>query len=295
MTASAAVVDPGLSRAQALRLLTQEFVAAKIETPALDGRLLLCAALGIGHLDFLREPDRQIGAAAGEIEAAARRRLAGEPVARIIGRREFYGLDFALTPAVLDPRPDTEILVEAVLAALEARRAEPLWLLDLGIGSGAILAALLSHLPAAFGIGVDRSEPACRVARSNLAALGFAGRSAVVCADWANPLRGAFDAVVSNPPYIATGEIAGLAKEVRAHDPRGALDGGADGLAAYRILAAAVPQLLASDGIVAFEVGTTQAESVADLLAATGVLKPRDLLRDLGGHVRVVTAVRLVR
>jgi release factor glutamine methyltransferase len=150
-------------------------------------------------------------------------------------------------------------------------------------------------LPAAFGIGVDRSEPACRVARSNLAALGFAGRSAVVCADWANPLRGAFDAVVSNPPYIATGEIAGLAKEVRAHDPRGALDGGADGLAAYRILAAAVPQLLASDGIVAFEVGTTQAESVADLLAATGVLKPRDLLRDLGGHVRVVTAVRLVR
>jgi release factor glutamine methyltransferase len=295
MTASAAVVDPGLSRAQALRLLTQEFVAAKIETPALDGRLLLCAALGIGHLDLLREPGRQIGAAAGEIEAAARRRLAGEPVARIIGRREFYGLDFALTPAVLDPRPDTEILVEAVLAALEARRAEPLWLLDLGIGSGAILAALLSHLPAAFGIGVDRSEPACRVARSNLAALGFAGRSAVVCADWANPLRGAFDAVVSNPPYIATGEIAGLAKEVRAHDPRGALDGGADGLAAYRILAAAVPQLLASDGIVAFEVGTTQAESVADLLAATGVLKPRDLLRDLGGHVRVVTAVRLVR
>jgi release factor glutamine methyltransferase len=295
MTASAAVVDPGLSRAQALRLLTQEFVAAKIETPALDGRLLLCAALGIGHLDLLREPDRQIGAAAGEIEAAARRRLAGEPVARIIGRREFYGLDFALTPAVLDPRPDTEILVEAVLAALEARRAEPLWLLDLGIGSGAILAALLSHLPAAFGVGVDRSEPACRVARSNLAALGFANRGAVVCADWANPLRGAFDAIVSNPPYIATGEIAGLATEVRAHDPRGALDGGADGLAAYRILAAAVPQLLASDGIVAFEVGAAQAESVADLLAATGVLEPRDLLRDLGGHVRVVTAVRLVR
>jgi release factor glutamine methyltransferase len=295
MTAPAAVVDPDLSRAQALRLMTQAFAAAKNETPALDARLLLCAALGIGHLDLLREPDLQIGVAAGEIEAAARRRLAGEPVARIIGRREFYGLDFALTPAVLDPRPDTEILVEAVLAALEARRAESLQLLDLGVGSGAILAALLSHLPAAFGVGVDRSEPACRVARSNLAALGFANRGAVVCADWANPLRGAFDAIVSNPPYIATGEIAGLAKEVRAHDPRGALDGGADGLVAYRILAATVPQLLASDGIVAFEVGAAQAESVADLLAATGVLEPRDLLRDLGGHVRVVTAVRPVR
>jgi release factor glutamine methyltransferase len=295
MIAPAAVVDPGLSRAQALRLLTQAFAAAKIETPALDARLLLCATLGIGHLDLLREPDPQIGVAAGEIEAAAQRRLAGEPVSRIIGHREFYGLDFALTPAVLDPRPDTEVLVEAVLAVLEARRAEPLRLLDLGVGSGAILAALLSRLPAAFGVGVDRSEPACHVARSNLAALGFAGRSAVVCTDWANPLRGAFDAIVSNPPYIATGEIAGLATEVRAHDPRGALDGGADGLAAYRMLAATVPQLLAPDGIVALEVGSTQAESVADLLAATGALKPRDLLRDLGGHVRVVTAVRLLR
>ncbi len=294
MIASGVGFDPGLSRAEAQRLLTQAFAAAKIETPALDARLLLCAALGIGHLDLLSEPDRQISAAAGEIEATARRRLAGEPVARIIGRREFYGLDFALTPAVLDPRPDTEILVYAVLVALEARRAEPLHLLDLGLGSGAILAALLSQLPAAFGVGVDRSEPACRVARSNLAALGFAGRSAIVCADWTNPLRGAFDAIASNPPYIATGEIAGLAAEVRAHDPRGALDGGADGLAAYRILAATVPQLLRPGGIVAFEVGATQAESVAGLLGATGMLESRDFLRDLGGHVRVVTAVRLV-
>ncbi|MEJ0049744.1 MAG: peptide chain release factor N(5)-glutamine methyltransferase [Methylovirgula sp.] len=295
MIASGIGFDPDLSRTDAQRLLTQIFAAAKIETPALDARLLLCASLGIGHLDLLREPDRQIGATAGEIEAAALRRLAGEPVARIIGRREFYGLDFALTLAVLDPRPDTEILVDAALVALEARRAEPLRLLDLGVGSGAILAALLSQLPAAFGVGVDRSEPACRVARNNLAALGFAGRSAVVCADWTNSLRGAFDAIVSNPPYIATGEIAGLAAEVRAHDPRGALDGGADGLAAYRILAAAVPQLLRPGGIVAFEVGATQAESVADLLGATGMLEPRDFLRDLGGHVRVVTAVRLVR
>jgi release factor glutamine methyltransferase len=295
MIASGIGFDPSLSRTEAQRLLTQAFVAAKIETPALDARLLLCAALGIGHLDLLREPDRQISAAAGEIEAAARRRLAGEPVARIIGRREFYGLDFSLTPAVLDPRPDTEILVDAVLVALEARRAEPLRLLDLGVGSGAILAALLSQLPAALGVGVDRSEPACRVARNNLVTLGFAGRAAIVCADWTNPLRGTFDAIVSNPPYIATGAIDGLAAEVRAHDPRGALEGGADGLAAYRILAAAVPQLLSPEGIVAFEVGATQAESVVDLLSATDVLVPKDLLRDLGGHVRVVTAVRLVR
>ncbi len=293
MIASGAGFDPGLSRDEAQRLLTRVFAAAGIETPGLDARLLLCAALGIGHLDLLREPDRQIGAAASAIEATARRRLAGEPVSRIVGGREFYGLDFALTPAVLDPRPDTEILVEAVLAAFAARRAAPLHLLDLGIGSGAILAALLSQLPNAFGTGVDRSEPACRVARSNLAALGFAGRSAIVCADWTNPLRGAFDVIVSNPPYIAAGEIGGLAAEVRTYDPLGALDGGADGLAAYRILAAAVPQLLRPGGIVAFEVGATQAESVASLLAGTGVLEPRDLLPDLGGHIRVVTAFRL--
>lgn len=291
MIAKIAALAPALSRTEAQHELTRAFAAAGIATPALDARLLLCAALGIGHLDLVRDPARAIGNGA-VLTALARRRIAGEPIARILGRREFYGLDFTLSPAVLDPRPDTEILVDATLAALAARSHEPLLLLDLGVGSGAILGALLSQLPTAFGLGVDRSEAACRVARDNLAALEFASRSAVVCGDWTKPLTGLFDAIVSNPPYIASGEIEGLAAEVREHDPPGALDGGADGLDAYRILAPAAAQLLRPGGVVAFEVGAGQAESVVALFAATGVLGRGEVMRDLGGHARVFLARR---
>jgi release factor glutamine methyltransferase len=291
MIAKIAALTPSLSRAEAQRELTQAFVAAGVATPALDARLLLCAALGIGHIDLVRDPEHPIGDAA-TLASFAQRRVAGEPVARILGRREFYGLDFALSPAVLDPRPDTEILIDAALAALAGREGQPLRLLDLGVGSGAILGALLSQLPAAFGLGVDRSEAACKVARDNLMALGFARRSAIVCGDWTKPLGGRFDAIVSNPPYIATGEIEALAAEVRRHDPHAALDGGADGLDAYRILTPAVAQLLKPGGIIAFEVGAGQADSVAALLEVTRTLKQGERLRDLGGHVRVVTARR---
>jgi len=289
MIAKIAALAPSLSRAEAQRELTQAFAAAGVATPALDARLLLCAGLGIGHIDLVRDPACAIGDAAA-LASLAQRRIAGEPVARILGRREFYGLDFALSPAVLDPRPDTEILVDAAFAALAGREGQPLRLLDLGTGSGAILGALLAQLPAAFGLGVDRSEAACRVARDNLGALGFAGRSAIVCGDWTTPIGGRFDAIVSNPPYIATGEIEELAAEVRRHDPYAALDGGADGLNAYRILTPAVAQLLRPGGIIAFEVGAGQADSVAALLEVTGTLKQGARLRDLAGHVRVVTA-----
>jgi release factor glutamine methyltransferase len=291
MIAKIAALAPSLSRGEAQRELTQAFAAAGVATPALDARLLLCAALGIDHIDLVRDPGHTIGDAAA-LASLAQRRIAGEPVARILGRREFYGLDFALSAAVLDPRPDTEILVDAALAALAGREEQPLRVLDLGIGSGAILAALLSRLPAAFGLGVDRSEMACQLARDNLAALGFAERSAIVCGDWTAPLGGRFDAVVSNPPYIATREIEGLAAEVRQHDPRAALDGGADGLDAYRILTPAVAQLLRPGGIIALEVGAGQADSVAALLDAIGTLQQGERRRDLGGHVRVVTARR---
>ncbi|QAY94601.1 peptide chain release factor N(5)-glutamine methyltransferase [Methylovirgula ligni] len=292
MTAKFAGFDPALSRAAAQRLMAQAFVAAGIESAALDARLILCAALGIDHADLVREPDCAIGAAAGQLAAMAQRRIAREPVSRILGRREFYGLDFVLGPAALDPRPDTEILVDTVLAALRPRGDAPLRLLDLGVGSGAILAALLSKLPSAYGIGLDRSPVACRIAWNNFAALGLGGRSAVVCGDWTAPLGGDFDAIVSNPPYIGSGEIEGLAPEVRDYDPRAALDGGPDGLAAYRSLTPAVAALLAPDGIVAFEVGAGQSESVMALLAATGTLESVASVRDLGGHLRVVTAVR---
>ena len=244
------------------------------------------------HVELVREPDRAIGVAAEELAAMAQRRIARQPVSRILGTREFYGLDFALGPAVLDPRPDTEILVDAVLAALGARRDGPLRLLDLGIGSGAILGALLTKLPSAYGVGVDRSAAACRIAWNNLAALGLAGRSAIICGDWTAALGGTFDVIVSNPPYIASGEIAGLAPEVRDHDPRAALDGGPDGLTAYRVLAPAAAALLAPGGILAFEVGAGQSELVVALLAATGALTAITSVRDLGGHSRVVTAVR---
>ncbi len=281
---------PVQSRAAAQRALTRSFAAAGIESAALDARLLLCAGLGIGHVDLIRDPDVSISAAADKIDALARRRLAGEPVARILGRREFYGLDFALNSAVLDPRADSEILVDATLAALAARCDQPLRVLDLGVGSGAILGALLSRLPRGFGVGVDRSETACRIARNNLAALGFTERSAIVCGDWTAPFDGTFDAIVSNPPYVATGEIGALAPEVRGYDPRGALDGGADGLAAYRVLAPAMAARVAPGGFIAVEVGAGQAESVAGLLAAAGLTPAREA-SDLSGHIRVVTAV----
>src|SRR5579863_8909445 len=161
MSASHFALASGLSRADAQRAMTAAFAAAGLATPALDARLLLCAGLGIDHVDLVRCPGGEVGEAAAAISALAERRLKGEPVSRILGRREFYGLDFTIDPTVLDPRPDTEILVEAVLAQLAARQNALLRLIDFGVGSGAILAALLSQLPSAYGLGVDRSEPAC--------------------------------------------------------------------------------------------------------------------------------------
>jgi release factor glutamine methyltransferase len=289
MTASRFALDPTLSRATAQRALTDGFAAAGIETAALDARLILCHALGISHLDLLRDPEMPIGVTAANIAALANRRMRGEPISRIRGRREFHGLDFAISPAVLDPRPETEILVEAVLPAFADRRLAPLKVLDLGVGSGAILGALLSQLPDAFGVGIDRSEAACRVARVNLARLGLSTRSRIICGDWAEAVSGAFDVIVANPPYVASDDIAMLARDVREHDPRAALDGGADGLAAYRVLAPAVARVIASRGMAAFEVGMGQADSVAALLKGAG-LQALSTRCDLAGHVRVVTA-----
>lgn len=280
-------LQPALSRADAQRRLTRVLAESGIETAALDARILLCAGLGIDRLDLVRAPECPLGAGADNVAKFARRRMTGEPVSRIVGHREFYGLDFEVSPAVLDPRPDTEVLVEVALAT--ARRDGALRVLDFGVGSGAILAALLSNLPNAYGIGVDRSEAACRVARRNLAMLGFAGRSSIVCGNWDASIVGRFDLVVANPPYIPSADIAGLATEVRAYDPRAALDGGPDGLAAYEILAPAAARLVAPDGFIAFELGTGQAERVVPLLDLAG-LEPGGSRCDLTGHIRVVTA-----
>lgn len=224
-------------------------------------------------------------AAAGLAQLAARR-LAREPVHRILGRRAFWTLDLAITPAVLDPRPDTETLVEAALALAGPRR--PARILDLGTGSGALLCALLVEWPEAIGIGVDRSIEACRVARRNAEVCGLGARALIVAGDWGAGLAGPFDVVVSNPPYIPSDAIRGLDPEVRDHDPALALDGGADGLDAYRAIVPLAARLLGPGGLLAVEVGWTQAADVAELLVRAG-LDDVGRRRDLGGRERVVS------
>lgn len=266
------------------------FAEAGLAEPAADARILLEEATGLSRPALMLEADTTLGeAAATALAGFLARRLRREPVFRIIGRREFWGLELQVTPAVLDPRADTETVVSAALAAMRDRAGERLSVLDLGTGSGAILCALLHEWQDAIGLGLDRSAEACRVARANLAALGLATRAAIVEGDWAASLAGPFDVVVANPPYIETAVLGGLDPEVRDHDPLLALDGGADGLDAYRVIAGELPRLLAPGGCVVLEVGSTQAQAVAALLAERG-LAVGSIVRDLGGHQRVVVA-----
>lgn len=280
---------PAMPRRQARRALVRAFAAAGIESAELDARVLLCAALGIDHVGLVAEPDRPLGAAAEAVGSFASRRLRREPVSRIIGFKEFWSARFEISPAVLDPRPDTETLIEAVLDHIADGRAKNWRILDLGVGSGAILGTLLQCLPFAFGVGVDISAKACAIARGNLAALGLAQRGRIVCGDWTAPLRGGFDLIVANPPYIPGGEISSLAPEVWVYDPRLALDGGVDGLAPYRAIIPALASLLAPGGLVAFELGTGQSEAVATLLRGASLAELNFRL-DLNGHVRIILA-----
>lgn len=237
-------------------------------TPDLDARLLVGHALGLDAAGLIVHADRPVSDAdVARIIALAERRIAGEPVARIIGEKEFWSLPLRLSPETLVPRPDTETLVEAALAFVrrEGREREPLTILDLGTGSGAILLALLSELPAATGVGVDIAESAARTARENAERLGLARRARFVVADWAAGILGRFDLVVSNPPYIRHEEIPGLPLEVRRFDPDIALNGGADGLAAYREIINGLEAILAQEGRAFLEVGADQAAAVAEL------------------------------
>ncbi|TAL76487.1 MAG: peptide chain release factor N(5)-glutamine methyltransferase [Beijerinckiaceae bacterium] len=283
------VFDPATPRQQVQRQLSDLLATAGSQAAMTEARMLLCAALHIDHADLLREGERPIGAHAERLADLIARRLKHEPVSRILGRREFWGLDFSVSPAVLDPRPDTETLVEAVLAAIGSRRDERLRVLDLGTGSGALLCALLANFPGGFGLGVDVSEAACKIAAKNLAALGFAQRGQVVCGDWAEALRGSFDIIVSNPPYIAHAEIATLDPNVRDYDPHLALDGGDDGYAAYRALASVLPGLLAQDGVAVLELGIGQGPCVGKLLQAAGLVV-MTTRRDLAGIERAIVA-----
>ncbi|HVL72565.1 MAG TPA: peptide chain release factor N(5)-glutamine methyltransferase [Beijerinckiaceae bacterium] len=279
-------IPPGASRAEALAAMRAAFRAAGLGEADLDARVLLAAALGVDGTELALRPERRLAAdEAARAAVFAARRLGREPVGRILGRREFWGLSFALAPETLEPRPDTETVVETALRLVPDPR--PLRLLDLGTGSGCLLVALLHERPAASGIGVDRSPAALATARRNAAANGVGERAVFVAADWGAALAGGFDLVVANPPYIASVAIAALAPEVRAHDPRAALDGGADGLDAYRAILADAARLLAPDGVLVVEIGFDQQSSVGDLAVAAG-LEGVTLGRDLGGRVRAL-------
>lgn len=260
------------TRLAALKGIGEVFRAAGIETAQRDARLLLLDAAQLQHPDLIRAPREQLGVETAEkLAGSVARRLTREPVARILGEWEFWSLPFTLTPATLVPRPDSETVVSAALLALGPRRhaSEGLRILDLGVGSGALLVALLTELKGAVGLGIDLSSEAVDTARFNATRNGVGERARFCVSDWSKAIDvaadGPFDLVISNPPYIADAVLQGLEPEVRLHDPRLALSGGQDGLAAYRAIAAELPGLLADGGVAALEIGSDQAETVSDL------------------------------
>jgi release factor glutamine methyltransferase len=262
--------------------------AAGVDSPVIDARLLLEAAAGATRADILAEPRRELTASqTAALEGYLARREAREPVSHILGAKGFWKVMLRVTPDVLTPRPDTETIVDVALAAFP--EDWPFTVLDLGVGSGAILLAILAERPAAHGVGVDVSEAALEVARENAVELGASGRTTFLHASWAADLEAdRFDLVVANPPYIPTKDIATLAPEVRDHEPRLALDGGPDGLAAYRILAPQILRVLKPGGLFAVEFGVDQREAVAGLFSAAGAEALR-VTQDLGGRDRVLS------
>lgn len=267
---------------------------AGVDAPRLDARLLLAHVLECDQATLISDSKCVLSAEQRECYAGlVMRRARREPVSRIIGRREFWSLEFAVDPYTLDPRPDSECLIEA---ALEICRdgAYPLRILDLGTGTGCLLISLLSEYPAARGVGLDCSEQALAVAARNAARLGVSERIGFVqadmmCAGWQELVGGGFDLVVANPPYIPTGVISGLAPEVAQFEPGMALDGGADGLDFYRAITNSLDSLLSASGVALLEIGAGQERSVISLLHAAGML-PGPQFSDLNGVERVVTA-----
>lgn len=281
----------GLDVGGATRLLRAAFAEAGLEGAAAEARMLAGHVLGLDLTGLTIGTDRPVERAQGmRLAELARRRLAGEPVQRLIGSAGFYGLDFRLSAETLVPRPDTETLVEAVLTRFAPE--ESFVFADLGVGSGAILVAILAERPEAVGVASDLSGEALATARANAEVNGVGARAHFVHASYAEALApGAFDLIVSNPPYIATDEIAGLDAEVRLHDPRRALDGGADGLDAYREIAPQAARALRPGGLLALEIGWRQGEAVAALVAGAG-FEAVTVDPDLAGRDRVVTARR---
>jgi release factor glutamine methyltransferase len=294
MSAARAVpgLKAGVSVADAQRLMVQTFRLAGIESPETDARVLLGAALHLTRAQLLSQADRILEAREASATAAlAARRMQHEPVSRILGEKEFWSLPLRVTPDVLSPRPDTETLVEAALDEIDrlGLRADKLRILDIGTGTGALLLALLTELPRALGAASDISSAAIAIARQNAERHKLAARCVCVVCNVADAIGGKFDLIVSNPPYIARAAIAALEPEVRDFDPKLALDGGADGLDAYRAIASAAPGLLRPGGRLIVELGIGQEEPVRALLKAAG-LDVTAVRPDLAGIPRALIA-----
>jgi len=296
-TVPAAALDLGGTVQTAYQAMARAFTRARFETPQTDARFLLQGILDRLAADVVLGGEIALSPEeAVRLEAATRRRLANEPVSRILGSRSFYGRDFLITPDVLDPRPDTETVIDA---ALELARsigvpASQLRIADIGVGSGAILLTLLAQLPQARGVGTDISAGALAVARRNAENLGVDDRLELIQTDVLDGVEGPLHVIVSNPPYIPSSEIAGLSDDVRRYDPLPALDGGPDGLGTYRKICNYI-KTISGDVAVAVEVGAGQAEDVRALLVAAmngnAAVESR-LWKDLGGHIRCVTVQR---
>ena len=279
--------EPGETVGAFLCQAGQVLRAAAIESPRLEARLLLAHALGTTQEALLREPGAAVPeAAAARFHAALAARLEATPVAHILGQQGFWTLDLAVSPATLIPRADSEALVDAALEAFPDPGA-PLRVLDLGTGTGCLLLAVLAERPRAFGVGVDLVPAAAALAAANAVRNGLADRAAFLAGDWANALSGRFDLVLSNPPYIESEAIPGLMPEVSRHEPASALDGGPDGLDAYRRLVDLLPGLLNPGGAAVLELGIGQLPAVETLARAAG-LAPGGCRRDLGGIERAL-------
>jgi release factor glutamine methyltransferase len=282
----------------ARRALAARLRSGAIESAELDARILVGAVLGLDFTGLIAAAGRPLTAdEALLLEDFANRRLGGEPVARIIGTKEFWGLPLKLSAATLVPRPDTETVVELALEILRgAPRPDRRWrIADLGTGSGAILLALLSELPEADGLGTDINTEVLQTAHNNAVQLGLADRATFVACDYAAALTDTFDLIVSNPPYIRTMDISGLAPEVRDHDPHLALDGGTDGLDAYRVLIPQAAALLAPRGALVVEVGQGQSGDVGRLMTAAGLTLEMPARADLAGIPRAVGGRKMPR
>jgi len=284
------MTEPGPTIAEARRQIAATLNAAGIENAAGEARALIAAALGLDLTSLVTKADRLLSAAeSAHVRDFARRRVEGEPVSRIAAVREFWGLSFALSAATLDPRADSETVVELALECVTTMPAQdhPV-IVDIGTGSGALIVALLSEIPGAFGVAIDRAVDALHTARANARALGTASRTAFVLGDFASALGGAIDLIVANPPYICSSDIPLLSREVRDHDPRLALDGGADGLDAYRSLIPAAAGALKSGGALIVEIGQGQAGAVTELMAASALVVRTPPRADLAGIPRAI-------